>query len=147
MQEVQIWPHEQMVYTQPRIRPVKWDAQNSLGFWDTNGSPNLGQITRPRYNHKKKRTRKIVNFAVPVDKRVKLKESEKKDKYQDLGRELKKLWNMKVTVIPFVIGALGKITKGLIKGLEDLEIRKQMKTIQITALSTFVGYLMPKPFS
>ena len=32
--------------------------------------------------------------------RVKLKESEKKDKYMDFARELKKLWNMKVTIIP-----------------------------------------------
>ena len=40
---------------------------------------------------KKKRTRRIVNFAVPADHKVKLKESEKKDKYQDLARELKKL--------------------------------------------------------
>ena len=30
---------------------------------------------------------------------------------------------MKVTVIPIVVGALGKVTKGLIQGLEDLEIR------------------------
>ena len=29
---------------------------------------------------------------------------------------------MKVTVIPIVIGELGTIPKGLIKGLEDLEI-------------------------
>ena len=39
---------------------------------------------------KKKRTRWIVDFAVPADHRVKLKESEKKDKYLDLVRELKK---------------------------------------------------------
>ena len=30
---------------------------------------------------------------------------------------------MAVTVIPIVIGALGTISKGLIKGLEDIEIR------------------------
>ena len=42
-----------------------------------------------------------------------LKESEKKDKYLDLVRELKKLWNMKVTIVPIVIGALGTVTKGL----------------------------------
>ena len=31
-----------------------------------------------------------MDFAVPADHRVKLKESEKKDKYLDLARELKK---------------------------------------------------------
>ena len=34
----------------------------------------------------------------------------------DLVRELKKLWNMKVTIIPIVTGALGTVTKGLIRG-------------------------------
>ena len=38
----------------------------------------------------------------------------KKAKYLDLARELKKLWNMKVTIISIVIGALGTVTKGLI---------------------------------
>ena len=54
------------------------------------------------------------DFAVPADHRIKLKESEKKHRYLDLARELKKLWNLKVTVMPIVIGALVTVTKGLI---------------------------------
>ena len=69
-----------------------------------------------------------------MDHRINLKESEKKDKYLDLPRELKKLGNMKVTIMPIVIGALGTITKGLLKGLEDLEVGRQVETIQTTAL-------------
>ena len=42
--------------------------------------------------NKKERTCRIVDFAVLVDHRVELKEFEKRDKYRDLGRELKKLW-------------------------------------------------------
>ena len=65
-----------------------------------------------------------MDFAVSADHRVKLKESEKKNKYLNLARELKKkLWSMKVTFIWIVIGALGTVTKGLIKALEDLETR------------------------
>ena len=45
-----------------------------------------------------------------------------RDKYCDLARELKKLWNMKLTMIPIVISAFGMATKGLLKGLEDLEV-------------------------
>ena len=41
---------------------------------------------------------------------------------------------MKVTVIPIVIGALGTITKILVQGLEDLEIRGRVETTQSTAL-------------
>ena len=76
--------------------------------------------------NKKKRTCKI---AVPADHRINLKESEKKDKYLDLARELKKLWNMKVTIVPIVIGALGTMTKGLWKGLEVLEVGRRVETI------------------
>ena len=86
-------------------------------------------------NKKKKKTRicKIVDFAVLADHRINLKESEKKDKYLDLAREIKKLWNMKVTIVPIVIGALGTVTKGLLKGLEDLEIggRVELRTARI----------------
>ena len=64
------------------------------------------------------RTCKIVEFAIPADHRLKLKEGEKKDKYFDLALELKKPWIMKVALIPVVIGALGTVTNGLIKGLE-----------------------------
>ena len=41
---------------------------------------------------------------------------------------------MKVTVTPIVIGILGTVTKGLEQGLEDLEIRGRVETIQTTAL-------------
>ncbi len=47
---------------------------------------------------------------------------------------MKKLWNMKVTIIPIVIGAFGTVTKGLLKGLEDLEVGGRVETIQTTAL-------------
>ncbi len=83
---------------------------------------------------KRKRICKIADFAVPADHRINLKESEKKDKYLNLARELKNLWNMKVTIVPIVIGALGTITKGLLKGLEDSEIDGRTETIQTTAL-------------
>ena len=39
----------------------------------------------------KKRTCRIEDFAVPSNHRVKVKESEKKHKFLDLARELKKL--------------------------------------------------------
>ena len=41
---------------------------------------------------------------------------------------------MKVTIVPIVIGALGTITKGLLKGLASLEVGGRVETIQTTAL-------------
>ena len=71
----------------------------------------------------------MVDFSVPADHRVKIKENE-----TDLVRELKKLWSINVTVIPIEISALGTVSKGLVRGLEELEIRGQTVTIQTTAL-------------
>ena len=134
MQEISIWPYEQMVYALLNFSPGEWYTQTLLGFWHPNGSLNLGQTTRHYNNNNEKRTYKIVAFAVPADHRVKLKESEEKDK-------LKKLCNMKVTFIQIIIGALGTATEGLIKGQEDLEIRGRVVTIQITALLRSVRIL------
>ena len=66
---------------------------------------------KKKKKRKEKRTCKIVDFAVPVDDGVKLKESKERDRYQDIARELKKLWNMKVTMLPVVIGELNKSSK------------------------------------
>ncbi len=84
--------------------------------------------------NKKKRPCKIVDFAISADHRIKLKEYEKKDNYLDLARELKKQWNMLVTMIPIVMGAFGSVTKGIQKGLEDLEFGGLVETIQNTTL-------------
>ena len=37
-------------------------------------------------------------------------------------------------IIPIVIGAFGTVTKGLLKGLEDLEVGGRVEIIQMTAL-------------
>ena len=63
--------------------------------------------------NKKQRTCHQVNFAVPVDHKMKMKENKKIDKYLDLARELKKLCNIKMMVIPIVVGALETVLKGL----------------------------------
>ena len=51
-----------------------------------------------------------MDFVVPADNRVKFKDGEKKDKYLDLAKGLKKLWNMKVAATPIAIGAFGTVT-------------------------------------
>ena len=40
---------------------------------------------------------------------------------------------MKVIFIPNISGAFGTVTKRLIKGLEDLEIKERVETIQTSA--------------
>ena len=85
-------------------------------------------------NKKKKENFQNCRLCCSADHRIKLKECEKKDKYLDLARELKKLWNMKVTIVPILIDAFGTITKGLSKGLEDLGFSGWVETLQMSAL-------------
>ena len=52
---------------------------------------------------------------------------------------------MKVTIIPIVIGAFGKVTKGLLKGLDDLEVGGWVETIQMAALLRMARILRRVP--
>lgn len=60
-----------------------------------------------------------MNIFDPTDHWVKLKESEKLDKYLDHAKKLRKVWNVKVTVIPFVIRLLGRVPNGCEKSWEE----------------------------
>ena len=105
------------------LAPILENDTHKL-LWDFDiHTDHLVSARNPYNNQQKDRICKIVDFAVPTKHRIKLKECEKKDKYLDLARELKKLCNMKVTIIPIVIGAFSIVTKGLLKGLGDLERR------------------------
>ena len=42
-------------------------------------------------------------MACPADRKVVEKEEEKIEKYRDLAREVAKLWNVRVKIIPVVI--------------------------------------------
>ena len=73
-------------------------------------------------------------MKVTTDHRRKIKASEKIDKYLDFARELKKLWNMKVTMISIVVGGLRRVPRGLEKRLEKLMIKRRIETMQTTAV-------------
>ena len=77
---------------------------------------------------------KIIDFSIPYDSRVISKEVEKIEKYQDLAREIKKLWDMRVIVIPIVIGTLGTTPKKLKKRLEDIGIETRVTDLQTTVI-------------
>ena len=106
-----------------------WDLDIQTGHLISARIPDLIMI------NKKKTICRIVDFAVSAEHRMKLKEWEKKDKYLDLAWEVKKkLLYMKVRNVPIVIDAFGTLTKGLLKGLEDLEVGGRGETIQTIAL-------------
>ncbi|XP_068756858.1 uncharacterized protein [Montipora capricornis] len=70
---------------------------------------------------------KIIDFAIAHYSRIEEKEVEKVVKYQNLARELKKLWKMKTMIIPIVIGTFGTVPKDLKKRLENIGIETKIK--------------------
>ena len=76
----------------------------------------------------------IIDFAIPYDTRVDDKEVEKIQKYLDVVKEVKKMWNMKVTVVPLVVGALGTHAKVLEKRLKNIGIETKITELQKTVL-------------
>ena len=84
-------------------------------------------------NREKKRTCWIGDFAVLADHSIKLKEK-REINTKTLQEKKKQHSKMKVKVIPIVTGALGKVTRILVQGLDDLEIRGRVEAIQSTVL-------------
>ena len=78
----------------------------------------------------KKRTSKIIDFTVPGDSRIENKEKEKIEKYQDLRRELQKIWNVRVKIIPLAVGSLGTIPKQFGNGLRETGITAKIVQVQ-----------------
>ena len=76
--------------------------------------------------NKKRGTCKIIDFAVYGDSRIEEKEKEKIEKYEDLRRELQKIWNAKVKIIQLVAGSLGAIPKQFCNRLKETGITAEI---------------------
>ena len=73
-------------------------------------------------------------MACPADGKVVGKEEEKIEKYRDLAREVAKLWNVRVKIIPVVIAALGTISNDLEERINEMGISLKTAQIQMSVL-------------
>ena len=55
----------------------------------------------------------LIDVAIPGDRNVIKKETEKILRYKDLIIEIQPMWNLKAKVIPVIISATGSISKSL----------------------------------
>ena len=77
----------------------------------------------------------IIDIAAPVDVRVGEKERKKVEKYQNLKREVARLWGLKmVNVVPAVTEALGSVTKKFDGWIEKLQIKNNAGLMLKTTL-------------
>ena len=62
------------------------------------------------------------------------KESGKELKYNSLCIEIQRMWNMKCTIVPVIIGATGIVTRSLRKNLETVPGKYSLDSLQKTAI-------------
>ena len=67
----------------------------------------------------------IIDIARPFDTKI---SEEKLEKYQDLKRELKRIWNEEA------LGALGMVSTSLRKWLQVLDVAKELELLQMLSL-------------
>ena len=80
---------------------------------------------------KSKKSCHITNLAIPKDSGVKEKEAEKVEKYQNLARELRRMWDVKTKV---VLGTLGTVPLRLKSNLKDIGVDTSITLMQKPAL-------------
>ena len=84
--------------------------------------------------NKKEKTCTPIDAAIPADRNVVQKEAEKKLKYNSLCIEMQRMWNLKCTIVPVIIGANGIVTRSLWKNLETIQGKQSIDSLQKTAV-------------
>ena len=85
--------------------------------------------------NKNERSCAIIDMAIPGDITVGEQEKEKIERYQEIKREIKRMWNNRsINVIPVVVGALGSTSKKLKKCIVELGVIINTALLQKAAL-------------
>jgi len=84
--------------------------------------------------NKKEKTCTLIDVAIPADRNVVQKEAEKKLKYKSLCIEIQRMWKLKCTIVPVIIGATGIVTRSLKKNLEAVPGKHSIDSLQKTAI-------------
>jgi hypothetical protein len=92
---------------------ILWNQQVQADRTIPNKKPAI--ITRDN----EKRTCKLINVAISGDRNVIKNEAENILKYKDLTTEIQCMWNVKIKVIPVIIGETGTISKSFYKICEQ----------------------------
>jgi len=84
--------------------------------------------------NKKVKTCTLIDVAIPADRNVVQKEAEKKLKYKSLCIEIQRMWNLKYTIVPVIIGTTGIVTRCSKKNSETIPGKHSIDSLQKTAI-------------
>ena len=95
-----------------KMHKIQWDFEIPTDHLIPARKPGLDQLTIK----KNCSSRELCHSSRP---RSENKRNRKDKKWWDLARELKRLWNMRVMVMPIEVGSLGMVLKELERRLEQ----------------------------
>jgi len=90
-----------------------------------------------------KRTRMLIDVVISGDRNVIKKEAENIPKYKDLKIEIKRMWNVKIKVIPVIIGATETISESFSKYVSNIPGNHEVNELQKTAILG-TAHILPK---
>lgn len=88
----------------------------------------------------------LIELMFPMDKNLSSGEFRKVAKYKDLEIEIERMWHLKPTLIPIVVGALGTIKKGTNEYLNKIPGKPSLTEIQKIVL-TSTAHILRKALS
>ena len=87
--------------------------------------------------NKRDKTCLLIDMTIPLDTNTSVKTTEKLTKYKDLEIEVERMWGLKTTTVPVVIGALGTVKKDMENHTNKIPVNINIHGPQkITLLST-----------
>ena len=112
------------MHNQDNNLSIMWDIPVNTDRTITANRPDI--VVKDSVNS----TCKLIDMIVPSDRNIALKEIEEKSKYKDLELEIQRMWQMKTTVIPVVVGVLGTVKKGMVENIKKVAKRATVTEIQ-----------------
>ena len=140
-------PHAEKWY-EHKSPPVV-EGENTTILWDFPINTDRAiQANRPDIvikDHKSK-TCLLIDMTIPTDRNISVKEFDKLSKYKDLQTEIERMWHLKTTIVPVVVGALGMVKKGIQNHLNAIPGEPNLQEIQKIVL-TSTTHLLRKALS
>ena len=85
-------------------------------------------------------------MSIPTDRKIPAKEFDKLSKYKDLEIEIQRIWKLRTSIVPVIVGVLGIIKKGCQKHLDTISVESQLQEIQKIVL-TSTAHILRKALS
>ena len=128
-------PHAEKLYEHKTQAIVEGEYTTILWNFPINTDRTI-QANRPDIVIKdyKSKTCLLIDMTIPTDRNISVKKFDKLSKYKGLQIEIERLWHLKTTAIPVVVGALGMVKEVVLTHLKSIHGEPNLQEIQKVVL-------------